>query len=206
MTLLDRSASESLREGSIPVLATERLILRAPCFEDARPIAALANDRRIAVNTLRIPHPYGLADAQSFITAANAPGGEIVFLIATRGGTVIGACGIACFGEEPPEIGYWLGVPFWGQGYATEAVRAVIDHAFGDLGYDVLAGGARVSNPASRRVLEKCGFQWTGVGLYRIRALASSAPIDRFRLDRRRWAIAREDGREGSCAQKLERA
>jgi len=198
MTLLDRSASESLREGSIPVLATERLILRAPCFEDARPIAALANDRRIAENTLRIPHPYGLADAQSFITAANAPGGEIVFLIATRGGTVIG--------EEAPEIGYWLGVPFWGQGYATEAVRAVIDHAFGDLGYDVLVGGARVSNPASRRVLEKCGFQWTGVGLYRIRALASSAPVDRFRLDRRRWAIVREDGREGSWAQKLERA
>jgi RimJ/RimL family protein N-acetyltransferase len=158
------------------------------------------------VNTLRIPHPYGLADAQSFITAANAPGGEIVFLTATRGGTVIGACGLARFGEEPPEIGYWLGVPFWGQGYATEAVRAVIDHAFGDLGYDVLAGGARVSNPASRRVLEKCGFQWTGVGLYRIRALASSAPVDRFRLDRRRWAIVREDGREGSWAQKLERA
>jgi len=206
MTLLDRSAPESLRERNIPVLATERLILRAPCFEDARAIAALANDRRIAENTLRIPHPYGLADAQSFITAANAPGGEIVFLIATRGGTVIGACGLARFGEEAPEIGYWLGVPFWGQGYATEAVRAVIDHAFGDLGYDVLVGGARVSNPASRRVLEKCGFQWTGVGLYRIRALASSAPVDRFRLDRRRWAIVREDGREGSWAQKLERA
>ncbi len=107
---------------------------------------------------------------------------------------------------EPPEIGYWLGVPFWGQGYATEAVRAVIDHAFGDLGYDVLAGGARVSNPASRRVLEKCGFQWTGVGLYRIRALASSAPVDRFRLDRGLWAIVREDGRERSWAQKVERA
>ena len=206
MTLLDRSAPESLRERNIPVLATERLILRAPCFEDARTIAALANDRRVAENTLRIPHPYGLADAQSFITAANAPGGEIVFLIATRGGTVIGACGIARFGEEAPEIGYWLGVPFWRQGYATEAVRAVIDHAFGDLGYDVLVGGARVSNPASRRVLEKCGFQWTGVGLYRIRALASSAPVDRFRLDRKRWAIVREDGREGSWAQKLERA
>ena len=117
MTLLDRSASESLREASIPVLATERPILRAPCFEDARPIAALANDRRIAVNTLRIPHPYGLADAQSFITAANTTASEIVFLIARRGGAVIGACGIAQFGEEPPEIGYWLGVPFWGRGY-----------------------------------------------------------------------------------------
>ena len=206
MTLLDRSAPESLLERSVPVLATERLILRAPCFEDARTIAALANDRRIAENTLRIPHPYGLADAQSFITAANASDGEIVFLIATRGGTVIGGCGIARFGEESPEIGYWLGVPFWGQGYATEAARAVIDHAFDDLGYDAVAGGARVSNPASRRVLEKCGFQWTGVGLYRIRALASSAPVDRFRLDRRRWAIAREDGRQRPWAQKLERA
>src|SRR5215471_1766978 len=121
MTLLDRSPTESFGERSVPVLATERLILRAPCFEDARMIAALVNDRRIAENTLRIPHPYGLADAQSFITAANTTASEIVFLIARRGGALIGACGIAQFGEERPEIGYWLGVPFWGQGYATEA-------------------------------------------------------------------------------------
>jgi hypothetical protein len=51
-----------------------------------------------------------------------------------------------------------------------------------------------VSNPASRRVLEKCGFQWTGVGLYRIRALRSSAPIDRFRLDRGLWASLKSWG------------
>ena len=112
MTLLDRSPTESCGERSVPVLATERLILRAPCFEDARTIAALVNDRRIAENTLRIPHPYGLADAQSFITTANTTGGEMVFLIARRGGAVIGACGIAQFGEGLPEIGYWLGVPF----------------------------------------------------------------------------------------------
>jgi RimJ/RimL family protein N-acetyltransferase len=108
---------------------------------------------------------------------------------------VLGACGIARRDGEEPEIGYWLGVAFWGRGYATEAARGVIDHAFGDLGYDCLAGGARVSNPASRRVLEKCGFQWTGVGLYRIRALASSAPVDRFRLDRRLWASLKSWGR-----------
>jgi RimJ/RimL family protein N-acetyltransferase len=109
---------------------------------------------------------------------------------------VIGCCGIEQRDGEEPEIGYWLGVAFWGRGYATEAARAVINHAFGDLGCDTLRAGARVSNPASRRVLEKCGFQWTGVGLYRIRALASSAPCDRFRLDRGLWAMAREDGRE----------
>jgi RimJ/RimL family protein N-acetyltransferase len=72
---------------------------------------------------------------------------------------------------------------------------ALIDHAFGDLGHDALAAGARASNPASRRVLEKCGFQWTGVGLYRIRAINSSAPLDRFRLDRRLWASLKAWGR-----------
>ena len=78
--------------------------------------------------------------------------------------------------------------PYWGQGYATEAARALIDHAFGDLGLDRLEADARVSNPASRRVLEKCGFQWSRVILRRVRAIASSAPVDRFRLDRGLWA------------------
>jgi RimJ/RimL family protein N-acetyltransferase len=194
MTLLDFNATETSRQRRIPVLATERLVLRAPQFDDAKAIAGLVNDRRIAENTLRIPHPYGLADAESFIATANTDDGERAFLI-TRGAAVLGACGIARRDGEEPEIGYWLGVAFWGRGYATEAARGVIDHAFGDLGYDCLAGGARVSNPASRRVLEKCGFQWTGVGLYRIRALASSAPVDRFRLDRRLWASLKSWGR-----------
>ena len=201
MTLLDRTASETLRRTrSIPVLETERLMLRAPHFEDAKTIAALANDRRVAENTLRIPHPYALSDAEGFIESANAAEGEIVFLITTHGARVLGACGVAKRAGEQPEIGYWLGVPFWGKGYATEAARAMIDHAFGDLGYDVLVGGARVNNPASRRVLEKCGFQWTGVGLYRIRALASSAPVDRFRLDRRLWASLKSWGKVSSVA------
>ena len=195
MTLLEPDAPEGLQGLSVPVLETERLILRAPRFEDAGTIAALVNDRRIAENTLRIPHPYALADAQAFLTAANASGGEIVFLITAWDGTVLGSCGIGKLDGEHPEIGYWLGVPFWGKGFATEAARALIDHAFGELGYDVLVGGARVSNPASRRVLQKCGFEWTGVGLYRIRALASSAPVDRFRLDRGLWASLKSWGK-----------
>jgi RimJ/RimL family protein N-acetyltransferase len=96
--------------------------------------------------------------------------------------------------DPAPELGYWIGVRFWGQGYGTEAVRAVIDWAFTDLGHDALQAGARVTNPASRRLLEKCGFQWTGVGLCRIRALASSAPIDRFRLERSIWASLKSWG------------
>ncbi|HEY7664040.1 MAG TPA: GNAT family N-acetyltransferase [Xanthobacteraceae bacterium] len=194
MTLLDFDAAEVMRQGSAPALVTERLVLRAPRREDAQAIAALANDRRIAENTLRIPHPYGLSDAESFIARASAADGERVFLI-TRAGAVLGGCGICERDGEHPEIGYWLGVPFWGRGYATEAARALIDHAFGKLGCNRLFARARVSNPASRRVLEKCGFQWTGVGLYRIPALASSAPADRFRLDRGLWASLKRWGR-----------
>lgn len=186
MTLLEERPAEALREGCIPVLETERLVLRAPHLEDAKAIAALANDRRIAENTARIPHPYRMSDAEAFIASVNR-GGELAFAVTLEDGTLIGGCGVGTLDGTGPELGYWLGAPFWSKGYATEAARAVIDYAFTDGGHAFLNAGARVTNPASRRVLEKCGFQWTGVGLYRIRAIASSAPIDRFRLERRIW-------------------
>ena len=179
--------SESLRERSIPVLETARLVLRAPRLGDVKAVAALADDRRIAENTARIPHPYRVSDAEDFVTTANR-GNDTAFILTLRNGAVIGACGYTQLDRHPPEIGYWLGVKHWGKGYATEAVRAMIDHAFADLDCEAIQSSARVTNPASRRVLEKCGFQWTGAGLLRIRALSSSVPTDRFRLDRRLWA------------------
>jgi len=189
----------SFRERSIPVLETERLVLRAPRLEDVKAVAMQANDRRIAENTARIPHPYRLADADDFIATANL-GTETVFLITLRSGAVIGACGFTQVDRHPPEIGYWLGVKHWGKGYATEAVRAMIDHIFTDLGDEAINAAARVTNPASRRVLEKCGFQWSGAGLLRIRAISSSAPIDRFRLDRGLWASLKTWGQSKRAA------
>ncbi len=197
MTLLERIPRETFHEGSIPVLETKRLALRAPRLEDAKMVAMLANDRRIAENTARIPHPYKLSDAQNFITGANRPSGEAAFLITLHDETIIGLCGLA-MQEQIPELGYWLGVDYWGHGYATEAVHALIDYAFTDLEHEALQAGARVTNPASRRVLEKCGFQWTGVGLYRIASIKSSAPIDRFRLERGIWTALKGWGKSKS--------
>jgi RimJ/RimL family protein N-acetyltransferase len=194
MTTLEIS-SRTLRGASTPVLETERLVLRAPRLEDAKTVAALANDRRIAENTARIPHPYKLADAKDWISSGGSKPGEQTFLITLATGPIIGACGLDLRDPPHPEIGYWLGVAHWGKGYATEAVRALIDHAFTDLDHEMLNAGARVTNPASRRLLEKCGFQWTGVGLCRIRALHSSAPIDRFRLERSIWASLKQWGK-----------
>lgn len=198
MTLAEEVFAQTKRERPVPVLKTERLVLRAPRREDIAAIARLAGDRRIAVNTARIPHPYGLDDAGQFIATANCKEGEATFVI-TFDGAPAGACAVVpC--EADPEIGYWLGVPYWGQGYATEAARAVIDYVFGDLQCEALQAGARVSNPASRRVLEKCGFQWTGVRLMRIRAINSAAPTDRFRLDRKLWESLRSWGQASRVA------
>jgi RimJ/RimL family protein N-acetyltransferase len=194
MTLLEALPRERYCERSVPVLETERLNLRAPRLEDAKTVTLLANDKRIAENTARIPHPYTLSDAENFIARSNVTGGEAVFLITLRDKSVIGACGITTL-EDQPEIGYWLAAPYWGKGYATEALHAAVDYAFVDLDHQALTAGARVTNPASRRVLEKCGFQWTGVGLYRISAIKSSAPIDRFRLERGIWSAIKGWGR-----------
>jgi len=192
MSLSEEVLAHTRRERSIPVLETERLTLRAPRHEDVKALAALINDRRIAVNLAVVPHPYSVDDAKQFIETVNKGDSEAGFMI-TLDGALIGGCGMH-LREGVPEIGYWLGVPYWGRGFATEAARAVIDYAFGDLGYETLQAGARVTNPASRRVLEKCAFQWTGVRLSRIRAINSAAPVDRFRLDCGLWASLKRWG------------
>jgi RimJ/RimL family protein N-acetyltransferase len=178
--------TEALRDTGSVVLKTERLTLRRPLSSDAKAIARLANDRRIAENLRRLPHPYSRTDAEAFLRALAAERREEVFLIEADGAPA-GMIGLDFGIDEGPEIGYWLGVAHWGKGFATEAARAVIDYAFEEFPVDELFAGARVTNPASRRVLEKCGFQWTGVGLYRFVALGSSTPVDRFKLNRGIW-------------------
>jgi RimJ/RimL family protein N-acetyltransferase len=190
----------------VPILKTERLVLRAPHRVDVPAIVHLAGDRRVAESTARIPHPYAVEDAERYLATVNHQDSGTTFAIVLDG-SLIGACGIDAH-PDGAELGYWLGLPFWGRGYATEAVRAVIDFAFGEEGPPghavpqdgELQAGARVSNPASRRVLEKCGFQWTGVRLCRIRAINSAAPIDRFRLDRRLWASLKAWGQARQVA------
>jgi RimJ/RimL family protein N-acetyltransferase len=198
MTLSQQAVEAALPQRTVPVLKTDRLVLRAPGAEDAPALTQLLADRRIAINTARIPYPYGVDDAEQFIASVNRLDGEATFTI-TLDAAPIGVCGVEPR-EGGPEIGYWIGVSYWGQGYVTEAARALIDYAFGELQHETLQAGARVSNPASRRVLEKCGFQWTGVRLARIRAINSAAPADRFRLDRRLWVSLKSWGRLSGAA------
>lgn len=186
-TLLESPPTAPDAESSIPVLETERLVLRAPRIEDVPFIAELADNAVVAEMAAALPHPGRPvpACASTFAIFVKQPGGP----------ALAGVASLACrAGEAAPELGYWVGEPHQGRGIATEAARAIIDYAFCDTDMPSLAGAARVVNPAARRVLEKCGFQWTGVGLARVRALGASVPVDRFLLDRRTWASIRAWG------------
>ena len=181
------------REARPCVLETERLSLRRPTLADVKAIAHLANDRRIAENTRRLPHPYSQEHAVAFVRAIAEDAGETVFLIENNF-SPIGMVGIDWRREDAPELGYWLGVDHWGQGFGTEAARAVIDYFFDEFDHDLLFSGVRVANPASRNILEKCGFQWSGVELHRFEALGSSTPVDCFRLSRSVWSSLKNWG------------
>ncbi len=175
-----------LREAGRCVLETERLVLRKPTLADVSAIAHLADDRRIAENT-RLPHPYSKDYAVDFVRRVAGKSRETAFLI-EHSHTPIGMVGADWRGSDTPELGYWIGVDHWGQGFATEAARAVIDFTFEEFDIPLIRSGARVANPASRNVLEKCGFQWCGVELHRFEALGSSSPVDCFRLTRGVWS------------------
>jgi RimJ/RimL family protein N-acetyltransferase len=174
------------------VLETERLALRKPVLADARAIAHLANDRRIAEMTRRLPHPYSEEHAVEFVNSLHG-GSDTVFLIELDR-QPIGMVGVDWREPNAPELGYWLGVAHWGQGFATEAARAVIDFTFEEFTIEHLASSARVANPASRNILEKCGFQWSGVQLHRFEAIGSSTPVDCFKLSRSVWSSLKHWG------------
>ena len=191
--MLQDIPTPTLREASPCVLETERLMLRRPTLADVKAIARLANDRRIAENTRRLPHPYSQDHAIAFVRATAEDNRGAVFLIENNF-VPIGVVGVDWHAPDAPELGYWLGVEHWGQGFGTEAARAVIDFTFEEFDVEHLISGARVTNPSSRNILEKCGFQWSGVELHRFEALGSSTPVDRFRLSRSVWSSLKSWG------------
>lgn len=141
-------------------LSTERLILRPLKEEDAHPMATLANDLRIAERVARLPHPYALSDAHKFIAFAQEgikQGTHISLAVIRRSDqTFMGVIGL----EE--ELGFWLGVKFWGQGYGKEAMKALVHFAFFALKQDKLTTSALLYNTPSRRIFESLGFTQTG--------------------------------------------
>lgn len=180
--------TQTLRETRGFVLETKRLTLRQPTLADVKAIAGIVGDKRVSINLRRVPHPYSIDDARDFVTSAASR--ETVFLVESAR-EAIGLVGLSWEIEGVPELGYCFGVDHWGKGFATEAAQSVIDFGFEEFAIERMTSGARVVNTASRHVLEKCGFNWTGVELNRFLALGSSTPVDCFKLERSVWASIR---------------
>jgi len=149
------------------VLTTERLFLRAFTPTDAPDLQRLLNTREVALNTLRIPFPYPDGEAERWIATHEDPQqqkSDHVFAVTLQSTQkLIGTVGLHVKADhDHAEIGYWIGVPYWGHGYATEAAGAVVRFGFETLALNRIFAMHFARNPASGRVLEKIGMRHEG--------------------------------------------
>ncbi len=165
-------------------IETKRLLLRPLRASDAGPLTLHAGDKRVARMTSSIPHPYPPGAAEAFIEGtANGRRAEDVWAIdATPSGgeELIGVIG---YREGPAGLGYWVGQPYWGAGFATEAVSALVDHLFKDRQLGAIETAVFLDNDASAAVLKKNDFAEIGrTGVFSVaRGETVSARV--FRLE-----------------------
>ena len=171
---------------------TERLLLRPGWAEDAPALAKASADETIVRNLASAPWPFALRDAEAFLAAPRDPVlPSLLIFERTDGEPVLaGACGLGRRASGNVELGYWIARPFWGRGFATEAGLGLVAIARA-LGLARLEASHFLDNPASGRVLEKLGFQSTGMIAPRLScARGVEIPACYFRLE---LAAAEED-------------
>ncbi|HEX9896853.1 MAG TPA: GNAT family N-acetyltransferase [Dehalococcoidales bacterium] len=149
-----------------PTLYTERLILRPHTVWDADELQKLIDDKDIASTMLTLPYPYSLEDAIDFLSNREDEyerTGSPEFAITLKEGHFIGGIGMRLNKEhENAEIGYWIGKPYWGFGYCTEAANAVVRYGFEVMGLNRVQAKHMTRNPASGRVMQKIGMKHEG--------------------------------------------
>jgi RimJ/RimL family protein N-acetyltransferase len=150
-----------------PTLKTERLILRPFKMSDATEVRRLAGDKEIASTTLAIPHPYQDTDAPEWIGTHQEKfhQGEMATfaIVLPVENVLIGAIDLNIDRKhERAELGYWIGKPYWNNGYVTEAGRRIIRYGFEELGLNRIFAKHMTRNPSSGRVMEKAGMKYEG--------------------------------------------
>ena len=183
-------------------IETPRLWLRWLRASDATGVTAFAALADIAQMTASIPHPYPAGEAERFILSARgatASGNALILAVTlkNKARTLIGlASAQAEAGSlHEVEIGYVTTPSHAGRGYATEAVLGLVDTVFNLTEVRHVTANTRTINPASRRVLEKCGFGFLHSGLKDLPARGGKHPCDFFDLNRHQWAIRQRDRR-----------
>lgn len=148
------------------VLLTERLQLRPLQMSDAPTIQQLANDWDVAKTLATMPHPYEDGMAEAFLSEVTQyqEHHKVFGIVRQADDQLLGVISIGRHAHDNrAEIGYWLGRDFWGQGYMSEAARAVVDFGFRVMGLHRVYATYYVTNPASRRVMEKAGMCYEGM-------------------------------------------
>ena len=151
-----------------PLLRTRRLLLRSFKPEDASAVRILAGDKDIASTTSTIPHPYEKELAEAWIAAhdqAFQQGKSVILAITLpEPDRLIGAIGLEINQEQRRgELGYWVGKPYWNNGYCTEAVQAMLKYGFEVLGLDRIYAFHFTRNPASGKVMQKVNMKREGL-------------------------------------------
>lgn len=180
-----RLASRRPRDSLPGGIQTRRLVLRAPIRGDVPDLVRLADNPRIATVLSRLPSPYTRADAVAFVEIFSQRADERPYAI-TLDGRFIGVVGFTYFQEGAPELGYWLGEPYWGKGYMSEAVKALLEAAFATRQYPQIKSRALATNTASLNVLEKAGFKRVREGSDEQGALAGQ-PVVFLEVEQPRW-------------------
>lgn len=181
---------------------TRRLLLRPGFPEDAPALAAAIADQAIVRNLATAPWPYALRDAEAFLAAPRDPvlPSFLIFERTDGAPLLVGACGLGRRPSGAIELGYWIARAHWGRGIASEACTALIEIALA-LRLPSLEGSHFVDNPASARVLEKLGFEPTGIVAPRLScARGEQAPARLLRLALRQDKRARTDALEETLA------
>ena len=182
------------RSAGNGLIRTPRLKLRPLSEADLGEIAHLAGDWAIASMTARIPYPYTPHDARQWLYGLEE--GEFVRAITmAEEDRLLGITGFLPTSDRlAAEIGYWVGRPYWGQGIATEAARAIVEHCFVSVGFAKLTCCHFSDNAASARVIEKLGFTPTGSCSCWCEAHRVEAPAEQYELPRRGWLQKRRRG------------
>jgi RimJ/RimL family protein N-acetyltransferase len=179
------------------ILQTDRLVLRPFLPSDAVSVRELAGDFAIADTTAAIPHPYPEGAAEQWIGSLPnqiEEGRLAVFAIVRReGDLLIGAIGLHDIDttHKRAELGYWIGVPYWGQGYCTEAASAVLEYGFARLSLHRIYAYYFKRNPASGRVLEKCGMQREGCLRQHLKRWDRFEDLMQYGILHKEWLVRR---------------
>jgi len=173
-----------------PTLETGRLRLRPYTEADIPELLPLIGTREVAATTLRIAHPYTEQDARAFLELAKDPEKLWLAITLRSDGRQIGGIGLRVEKQhQRAELGYWLAVPFWGQGYATEAASGILRYGFETLALHRIFASHFKHNAASGHVLKKIGMKYEGCQREHLYKWDRFVDSELYGILRREWEV-----------------